>query len=469
MTFGELTPVAGRGSLVLNWAGAGAQWNILALLIGPFLGGGIRATNSQGRYFNLKHFCMLEENKKMEKILRWGRKIIPVRLFRMGQPVYHWLLAWVGAVIYGFPSRAMKVVGVTGTKGKSTTVYLLSRIFEEAGEPVAMLGSLGYKIKEKTWPNNLKMTMPGRFRIQQFLAEAKKAGCRYVFLEVTSEGIKQKRHLGIKFDAAVLTNIQKEHLESHGSFENYLRAKERLFKKTSRTHILNEDEALVERFKNIKSNKKIFYGEKDWERLGLETTLHGAFNHYNVLAAAAVAENYRIPVETIREAIKKISAVEGRMEYIEAGQPFRVVIDYAHTPDSLAMVYDALRGELSKGRRLICVLGAAGGGRDKWKRPEFGRIAGYYGDIIILTNEDPYDEDPHEIIRQIAGGLPSEKHFATLLDRREAIKQALTSAKDGDIVVITGKGSETSMALAGGQKIPWSDKEIVVELLKKRR
>lgn len=410
---------------------------------------------------------MLKENKKLENLLRWGRAIIPVRLFRLGQPVYHWALAWAGAVRYGFPSRSMKVIGVTGTKGKSTTVYLLSRIFEEAGESVAMIGSLGYKIKEKTWPNNLKMTMPGRFRIQQFLAEAKKAGCRYVFLEVTSEGIKQKRHLGISFDAAVLTNIQKEHLESHGSFEKYLQAKEQLFKKTSRTHILNEDEPLVERFKNIPSNKKIFYGERDWGRLGLATSLRGAFNHYNILAAAAAAENYRIPVETIREAVKTITAVEGRMEYIEAGQPFKVVVDYAHTPDSLAMVYNALRGELSKNGRLICVLGAAGGGRDKWKRPEFGRIAGHYADEIILTNEDPYDENPEEIIRQVASGLPADKKFETIIDRREAIKRALTIAKNGDIVIITGKGSETTMALAGGQKIPWSDKAVVLELLKK--
>lgn len=414
---------------------------------------------------------MLKENEKLEKLLRWGKTMIPVSLFKLGQPVYHWALAWAGAVLYGFPSRSMKVVGVTGTKGKSTTVYLLSRIFEEAGEPVAMIGSLGYKIKETTWPNNLKMTMPGRFRIQQFLAEAKKAGCRYVFLEVTSEGIKQKRHLGISFDAAVLTNIQKEHLESHGSFEKYLQAKEQLFKKTSRAHILNEDEPLVERFKNIPSNKKIFYGERDWGRLGLATALRGAFNHYNILAAAAVAENYRIPTEVIREAIKTITAVEGRMEYIEAGQPFKVVVDYAHTPDSLAMVYDALRGELARGGRLICILGAAGGGRDKWKRPEFGRIAGHYGDEIILTNEDPYDENPEEILDQISSGFPKVPSFKfqvlRILDRREAIKRALTIARSGDIVVITGKGSETTMALAGGQKIPWSDKETVLELLKK--
>ena len=143
---------------------------------------------------------MFKENKILEKLLNFGRKIIPKKLFRAGQPIYHWGLAWAGALLYGFPARSMKVIGVTGTKGKSTTVFLIAKIFEEAGLSVAMIGSLGYKIKEKEWPNTLKMTMPGRLKIQQFLYRAKKAGCKYVVLEVTSEGIKQKRHLGIKFD-----------------------------------------------------------------------------------------------------------------------------------------------------------------------------------------------------------------------------------------------------------------------------
>ena len=438
---------------------------------------------------------MFTESKKLEKILGFGRRIIPKRLFKIGQPVYHWGLAWVGALLYGLPSRSMKVIGVTGTKGKSTTVFLIAKIFEEAlrpaqggPAPIAMIGSLGYKIKEKEWPNNLKMTMPGRFKIQQFLSRAKKAGCKYVVLEVTSEGIKQKRHLGIKFDTAVLTNIHKEHIENHGSFENYIRAKEELFKKTKQTHILNEDEPLLERFKKIKSVKKILYGAHDWQKLGLETPLVGDFNKYNILAAAAVAENYRISLGIIKKALLKVDRIPGRMEFVEAGQlggeasqPFKIVVDYAHTPDSLEMVYKTLRGQLDSpsallgtstqmSQRLICVLGAAGGGRDKWKRPEFGRIAAQYCDEIILTNEDPYDEEPTEIIKEIASGFPrlqtTNDKRQTILDRREAIKKALTLAKEGDIVIITGKGSETSMAVAGGKKIPWSDREVVQELLK---
>src|SRR3989338_5406952 len=182
----------------------------------------------------------------LDKILRSVKKLIPKAVFEFFAPVYHATLAYSGAVIYGFPSRSMKVIGVTGTKGKSTTVYLITKILEhisesvEGGPPqggVAAIGSLGFKIKDKEWPNTLKMTMPGRFKLQKFLAEAKSAGCKYVVLEVTSEGIKQKRHLGVKFDCAVFTGLHKEHLESHGSFENYYKAKQELFNKTSNIQI----------------------------------------------------------------------------------------------------------------------------------------------------------------------------------------------------------------------------------------
>lgn len=428
------------------------------------------------------YLTVLNENKNLEKLLNFGRRIIPRRIFKVGQPVYHWGLAWAGALFYGFPSNSMKVIGITGTKGKSTTVFLIAKILEEAlrpaqggPAPVAAIGSLGFKIKDKEWPNNLKMTMPGRFKMQKFMREAKKAGCKYMILEVTSEGIKQKRHVGIKFDSAVLTNIYPEHLESHGSMENYIRAKETLFRKAKHAHILNEDEPLLERFKKIKSNKKILYGWHDWSKLNLITFLEGDFNKYNVLAAVAAAENYGIKLEIVRKVLEKIRTVPGRMEHINAGQPFKVVIDYAHTPDSLELVYSHLRKNLPSGGRLIGVLGAAGGGRDKWKRPEFGRIAAKYCDEIILTNEDPYDENPESIIKEIAAGIfrPQTQtinhKLQIILDRRKAMAGALNLAVKGDTVVITGKGSETALAVAGGQKIPWSDRQIVLELLKNER
>src|SRR3989344_8175981 len=162
----------------------------------------------------------------IDKILYKVKKLIPRSVFDFFAPLYHAGLAYAGAALYGFPTRSLKIIGVTGTKGKSTTVFLISKIFEGASEPIAAIGSLGFKIKNNEWPNNLKMTMPGRFKLQKFFYEAKKAGCKYVVLEVTSEGIKQKRHLGINFDCAVFTNLHREHLESHGSFENYYKAKQ---------------------------------------------------------------------------------------------------------------------------------------------------------------------------------------------------------------------------------------------------
>ncbi len=431
----------------------------------------------------------------VDKILYRIKKLIPKSVFNFFAPYYHAGLAHLGSIIYGNPSKSLKVIGVTGTKGKSTTVYLISKIFEGAGIPVASIGSLGFKIKNREWPNTLKMTMPGRFKLQKFFYEAKKAGCKYVVLEVTSEGIKQKRHLGINFDCAVFTNLHKEHLESHGSFENYYRAKQELFARTSNIHVLNADDKNVELFSKFSSKRTIFYGIESGDmraqNLELESdrssfdvygtrfniNLGGRFNVLNCLAVLSVAAMYGVDLPKIQQVLENIKNIPGRMEFIQK-EPFGVVVDYAHTPDSLEAVYKTLkrsdlaaRSDLDSGGRLICVLGAAGGGRDKWKRPEFGRIAGEYCDEIILTNEDPYDEIPKKIIEEIFLGISSSPKFESLkvhkiLDRKEAIKTALTKAQLGDTVIITGKGSETSMAVAGGKKIPWSDREIVRELLR---
>lgn len=402
----------------------------------------------------------------MEKILDIGRKIIPHPVFEFFQPWYHGILALSGGIIFGFPSRKLKVIGVTGSKGKSTIVYLITKFLEEGGHKVAAIGSLGYKIGDKEWPNNLKMTMPGRWKIQKFLAQAVRAGCQFAVLEVTSEGIKQKRHLGVKFDAAVFTNLEKEHIESHGSFEKYYKAKQELFKKTKNIHILNAGSPYFNLFSKFPAEKKIFYSFKNDFRF--KTNLQGDFNESNILAAAETVKNYGISEETIQKALDKIKNIPGRLEFVEAGQDFKVVVDYAHTPESLKAVYETLKEGLKfKDSKLICILGAAGGGRDKWKRPVFGQIAEKYCDEIILTDEDPYDEDPEKIIDDVYEGIKNLKSkVSKIIDRRQAIKKALTLAQKNDIVVVTGKGSENSIAVAGGQKIPWTDKSVVIEEIK---
>lgn len=418
----------------------------------------------------------------LDKVLYKIKRLIPKRVFDFFAPAYHWLLAWGAAIVYRFPSHSMKVIGVTGTKGKSTTVFLISKILEAGGHKVAAIGSLGYKIGDREWPNTLKMTMPGRFRIQKFLAQAKKAGCEFVVLEVTSEGLAQGRHSGIRFDCAVFTNLHPEHIESHGSLENYISSKQKLFLISDNTHVINADDSRANLFGDLPAKRKIFYGLHAGEMMASDLKIKpdqiefsaygthfsvpigGEFNIYNCLAALAVGAMYGVDLPTAQPALKNIPELAGRMQFIQK-HPFAVVVDYAHTPDSLEAVYKALKPETG---RLICVLGAAGGGRDTWKRPKFGAIAAQYCDGIILADEDPWDENQEEILNQIEAGISKDQKSKVerILDRRQAIRRAVSVAQPGDIVIITGKGSEVSLALANGKKIPWSDAKEASEALK---
>jgi UDP-N-acetylmuramoyl-L-alanyl-D-glutamate--2,6-diaminopimelate ligase len=415
---------------------------------------------------------MLKENGILDSVLRFWRRLIPSSIFRVLAPMYHWTLAMLGAVAYGFPSRQLKVIAVTGTKGKSTTTYMIARVLEDQGISVAAIGSLGYKIRDREWPNTLKMTMPGRMKLQKFLREAVNAGCTHVVLETTSEGIAQHRLAGIVIDCAVFTNIHPEHIESHGSFENYKAAKLTLFKKTKNIHVLNGDDPYFKEFRAVSAKQTYVFGTEkgviNQRERQIKLKLAGDFNIYNALATLDVAHAYGLDERKAQMTLEAIESISGRMEFIQR-EPFAVVVDYAHTPQSLELVYETLKNQKlnlkNQNGKLICVLGSAGGGRDTWKRPKFGEIAAKYCDEIILTNEDSWDEDPEKIIIEIASGIANES-FKKIIDRREAIQAAIRDAKQGDTVIITGKGSETSMALAGGRKIPWSDTEVVRDILK---
>ncbi len=378
---------------------------------------------------------------------------------------YHYFLAFSGAVFYCFPSRRIKVIGITGTNGKTTVASLLAEILEEAGFKTACLSSIKFKIKGEEKENALKMTMPGRFRLQKFLKQAVAADCQYAILEVTSEGIKQHRHRFIHFEAAIFTNLSPEHIEAHGGFENYKKAKGKLFQATRNTHIINIDDENSEYFLQFPAKKKYTYS---WEKgdvnnrdLRLKLRLIGDFNIYNALAAVAAGLSQGIDLEICRRAVEKVGGVAGRMELV-IEKPFKVFVDYAFTPNALKKVYRALKPENS---RMICVLGACGGGRDKWKRPVLGRIAAENCQEVIVTNEDPYDENPMKIIKEVADGAGQKAR--KILDRREAIKTALSLAGKEDAVVITGKGSEPWLVEARGKKIPWDDREIVRDEFRK--
>lgn len=444
----------------------------------------------------------------IEKCLVFAKNLLPKPFLEFLLPPYHFFLAWFAAFFYGFPSRRLKVIGVTGTNGKTTVVELLHEIFREAGFKVASVSSLRFKFDAEEVPNILKMTMPGRMRLQKFLHQARKRGAQFAILEVTSEGIKQYRHRFINFKTAVITNVSPEHLESHGGFEKYLRAKLDLFWRLPKDGlaVINRTDENFKRFAAATRAYKLFYspysiefGDRVWkidnlsikkddiefELAGVEfkVPLRGKFNFYNILAAVSAALVEHISLEKIASALARISGVSGRLEFIQR-EPFAVVVDYAHTPDALRDVYAFLRAHQAlhdKGQKLICVLGAAGGGRDKWKRPEFGRIAVEFCDKIILTNEDPYDENPQDILDQIASGFLQVRgtssvsdarefntklpNFRKILDRREAIRKALRSAEKEDTVIITGKGAEPWIMGPGGTKTPWDDRGVVREEL----
>jgi len=389
---------------------------------------------------------------------------------------YHFILAFLGALIYGFPSKKLILIGVTGTNGKTTTTEMIASIFEKAGKKIALLNSIRFKIGEKEEINKLRMTMPGRFFIQRFLKKAVKEGCKFAILEVTSEGIKQHRHRFLDFKIAVFTNLAPEHIEAHGSFEKYRGAKGKFFKATKEIHVINVEDKNSDYFLKFPAKRKITYGLKtgdiNLENTKLKLKIPGEFNLYNALAAISVAISQGIDKDFAIKVLEEFKGVPGRMEEV-ISKPFKVIVDYAFTPNALEKVYQTLTSNIEHqtSNKLICVLGSCGGGRDKWKRPVLGELAAKYCDEVIVTNEDPYDEDPRQIIEQVAKGAEnisinqSNQHKSAvhkILDRREAIREALKLAKEGDIVVITGKGSEPSIVIKG-KKIPWDDRKVVKE------
>ena len=429
----------------------------------------------------------------MEKILEKIKRAVPARLLSALSPPWHFLLALCAAFRYGFPARTIRVIGVTGTKGKTTTVHLIHEILAESGAKVASASSVRFKIGERETQNDLKMTMPGRFFTQKFLRDTARAGCRYAVLEVTSQGIAQYRHRWIRFHAAVMTNVASEHLESHGGFEKYLRAKLDLFWRLPQDSVavINRDDPSWQRFSAATPARKMFYQKTGIERdnaarqisdvaltdrgisfrLGdtlITSPLPGEFNFYNILAAVSVGLALHIAPERIASAVARVAGVPGRMEFVRR-DPFAVVVDYAHTPDSLKAVYVFLKENQkpkTKNQKLICVFGAAGGGRDKWKRPEFAKIAEQFCAEIILTDEDPYDENPESILDDIQAGFSSrflQSKMSRILDRRAAIREAINRAQSGDAVIITGKGAEPWIMGPAGSKIPWDDRAVVRE------
>ncbi len=406
------------------------------------------------------------------------KKLIPKKILR----AYHYALAMLGALVYGFPSKRLFVIAVTGTKGKSSTVEIIRHMLESAGYTTATAGTIRFSIGSEVEPNLFKMTMPGRFFLQRFLRKAVSKGATHAVIEMTSEGAAQFRHKGVELNALVFTNLSPEHIESHGSLENYIAAKLSLArhleesKKIPRYIVANADDKVGQEFLKTKVEVVVPYSLKDaepynvddktvrfvWKRGELFTVpLPGLFNLKNVLAALSLGEAMGIPLQTLHHSLEHMGTIAGRAERVGNTQPYTVIVDYAHTPDSLRALFETF-----KHKRIIAVMGSTGGGRDKWKRPAMGKIAEELADTVFLTNEDPYDEDPQAIVDEIAKGF-AKKRPHIILDRRAAIREALREAKEGDAVLITGKGTDPYIMGPKGTKEEWSDKKVAAEELKK--
>lgn len=416
----------------------------------------------------------------LENIIYRARKVIPHRLFCWIQSPYHFMIAYLAALVYRFPSRKIKVVTVTGTKGKTSVTEIVNAILEEAGYKTALSNTIRFKIAEKSKLNLYKMSMPGRFFIQKFIRQAVNSGCSYVIMEATSQGALLHRHKFIDFDALIFTNLAPEHIEAHGSYEKYVLAKLAIAdavansKKEETILVANIDDKESQQFLEKNFTYKYTYSLSDArpynifengftmtvKGVSIKSPLCGKFNLMNTLAAVIFASSQNVSIETSKKAIEKLALIPGRVQKIDEGQDFTIIVDYAHTPDSLEKFY-----EIFKDTRRICVLGNTGGGRDVWKRDDMAKIAERECDEIILTNEDPYDDDPQKIVEDMALVITKKKPHI-IMDRREAIKKALFLARSGDSVLITGKGTDPYIMGPNNTKIPWSDETVVREELR---
>lgn len=399
---------------------------------------------------------------------------------------YHLLNAVVVSAYYGFLSKQVIVIGVTGTDGKTTTVNLIYHILKDAGYSVSMISSINAVINGKQYDTGFHVTTPTSLQIQRFLKMALAAkeateSKRYLVLEVTSHALDQYRVYGIQFAIGVLTNITHEHLDYHKSYKNYVKTKTKLLAR-SNTVVLNRDdesydyvntELKVPSKKNIQKKQKIItYGLNSDSMVNprsfpFKTNLVGEFNRYNILAAVSAGMALGINKNDIQNGIQSFVLPRGRCDVVHHGA-FTVIIDFAHTPNALKNLFTALRPHV-KGR-IIHVFGSAGE-RDYKKRPLMGQIAARYADIIILTAEDPRSESVDEIMNQIKEGTRSAKDAIVPLqiyeisDREKAINTAIAMAQKGDLVLLTGKGHEESMNMGKGEE-PWSEYEAVAIALK---
>ncbi len=446
------------------------------------------------------------------------KKLIPKKILNLR----HLFFAWYGAVKYRHPSEELFVIGITGTSGKSTTVFLLRQLLEAAGYTVGSLSTIDFYIAGENKLNDQKMTMLGKTAIQKYLREMVDKQCDIAIVETTSEGRVQHRHRFINYDMMLLTNLYPEHIESHGGFDNYKQAKVDLFEYTGnakhkkqikhikpikqienkvvpKTAIVNGESEYAREFLQCSfDNTYIFGREKQYNSIAIQqnnntttvsnisvdkTGLHfaidghtmnapmfGEHNVMNILAAVTVAKTLGISWNVITKVVSLFQNVPGRCEFIREAEKrgFQVIVDYAFEPKAIAALYHVV--DLLQPKRIIHIFGSTGGGRDVERRFTVGSFVAQRADVCIVTDEDPYDDDPVSIMNDVASAVRKEgkkdgEGLFVVLDRKEAVRTALQLARSGDLVLLTGKGSEQKMCVAGGKMIPWDDRTVVREVL----
>ena len=423
-------------------------------------------------------------------LTKTARKVLPKSALVGLEKSYRKSRAKIISARFGNPARDLRVIAVTGTNGKTTTVNFLNEILKEAGYRTAMFSTANIEIAGEQTVNDTNSTTATVARLQKFFRDAKKADVEFALIEATSHALDQYKFEGVPIEMAIITNLTQDHLDYHKTMENYAAAKAKLFEMNPNFVVLNADDEWFDYFNNFATeSQKITYGEGESADVKIEkfklykkgseaklridnnveleiaTNLPGEFNIYNMTAAAAGAYLLGISLKDIQEGIANLEGVSGRFEYATPGLPFDTIVDYAHTPDALEKLLKSAK-EISKNRTIL-VFGACGD-RDREKRPIMGKIAQDLADRIIITDEENYTEDATQIREEIISGISKKNdklpaNIQEIPDRKEAIRKALQIAGKGDTVLITGLGHEVYRVI-DGEKTPWNDTQIVREI-----
>lgn len=443
----------------------------------------------------------------MQEILDKIKKLIPTSVLKMGRPIWHGFLSYLGSIYFHHPSRDLIVVGITGTAGKSSTTQMLAHILNMNGIKAGFVTTVGFSDGDNFYINKHGLSMPGRFLLQKSLRQIKDKGCKVAIVEATSEGLAQNRHVAIDFDICLLTNLAEAHLDSHGGFENYKNAKLKLFKALAKSKkkpffdkkmigVLSGEHAetflniqVGFRFVVIEENTPISLPADEFfvvsniseDRDGKisftlgQTTFRmpvvGTFNTKNASLAASAATFLGVSFEDSAKALEEFKGSAGRMQEIRNDLGFKVFLDYAPEPLGMKNALEAIQS--IPHNRIIHVFGSTGGHRDIKKRFDFGKISAKYSNVIVITNDDVYDSIPMDIIKNVKEGIDTadEKKVNEVIiipDRAEAIKEAIKIAQPRDIVIFTGKGSEQFLVLPQNQRIPWDEASVIHQAIQER-